>query len=101
MESGRDDGLGDALRSLPRERPPEVTLEAILDRWQRRRRAALLGGGFAVAAALLAFLLVPAPQREIPVHLRIRVIEAPQEAEPVDGTEAFSVARAPEELQAP
>ena len=100
-----DEGIGDLLRSLPRREPPPVTLEAILGRWQRRRRSVFLGGALALAASVLAFVLVPSPPNEIPVHLQIRVIEASPDAESSraqdDSRVAFPVASAPEELQAP
>jgi hypothetical protein len=101
MAPGADEGLGQILRSLPREQPPAVSLDAILDRWRRQRRAKLLGGAFVVAAGLLALLFVPNSSREVPVHLQIRVIEAPEEAETEEVSEAFVLASAPEELQTP
>ena len=64
MEPGSEKGLGEALRSLPRQRPPAVALETILDRWQRQRRARLLGGAFAVAASLALFLVFSSTRRD-------------------------------------
>ena len=101
MEPGTDKGFGDLLRSLPREEPPAVTLETILDRWLRQRRARLLSGAFAVAAGVMVILALPGPSREVPVHLEIRVIEAPQESEAADISEALTLASAPEELESP
>ena len=101
MALGSENGIGEVLRSLPRQDPPAVALETILDRWQRQRRARLLGAGFAVAAGLLAVFLLPTSGAKAPVHLRIRVIEAPQESELPDVPSAFALAPAPEELQAP
>jgi len=102
---GADEGISDALRSLQRHEPPAVSLDAILDRWQLRRRNAMLSAALALGACFLAFILVPSPPAETPVHLRIRVIEASPEAATERASMALPVitpmAMAPEELQAP
>ena len=102
---GADEGISDALRSLQRHEPPAVTLETILDRWQLRRRNAMLSTAMALGACVLAFVLVPSSPPEIPVHLKIRVIEVSPEAGRDEAPTALPVitplAMAPEELQAP
>jgi len=72
---GRDEILARVLAGMPRVPPPEVPLEAILERWRRRRRRTVALGGLAIAAGVLALALFPRPRREAPIYLDLRVVD--------------------------
>ena len=82
----RDDDLQRLLRGLARTPPPDVALDAIFGRWQRRRRGKMVVGGIALAGALSACLLLFVPPRTEPppVYLKLKLVQVFDEAEPPD-----------------
>ncbi|MHC4973498.1 MAG: hypothetical protein ACYTG3_14315 [Planctomycetota bacterium] len=75
----RDEGLERLLRRLNRHPPPEVPLEAIFERWERRRRKGWAISGLAAAAALLVgvILLSDAGEPPVPVQLQLQMVDVP------------------------
>lgn len=69
----RDEGLARLLRRLERHPPPEVSLEAIFERWERRRRKGWAITGLAAAAALLIGVLLAFHAGEPPVHVQLQL----------------------------
>ena len=78
MRHGSDKWMRDLTARLPREDPPELSLQAIVDLGRRRarQRASILGGIVAGAALLLAIAL--GGDREPPVHLDIQIVDVPE-----------------------
>ncbi len=75
IRHGSDKWMRDLTARLPREDPPELSLQAIVDLGRRRarRRAAIFGGIVTGAALLLAIAL--GGDREPPVHLDILIVD--------------------------
>lgn len=78
------DEVGRLLSQLPRERPPEIPIDAILRRLAARRRA-VVALAVAVLAAGVLLLVRPAPRP--PVHLPLRVVDV----EPPEGSDGPGV----------
>ena len=99
IQPGSDGALERLLRSLGRAEPPEVPLEAILERWAARRRRGLALGGLVAAGLLLAsaLLLLSKPETDVPVHLQIRLVDVPAD----DGALDAGSREEPEELRGP
>ena len=72
-----DDGLERLLRRLERQPPPDVPLESIFERWQRRRRKGWALGGLGVAAALVVGAVLLSGPREPPVHVQLQMVDVP------------------------
>jgi len=91
------------LSRLPRQEPPSVSLEEILERGRRQRqRRLLIGGGVATAAAALVLLLALwTGSPEPPVHLDLNVVDVLEE-EAVDvQPETAAWMAVPREAQGP
>jgi hypothetical protein len=97
---GPDRWSEELLDRLPRQEPPPIPLEAILERWRGARRRRALAGGLLLAAALLLGVLLQRPAVEPPVHLNLQIIEvAPaDEAPEAPGPNSGEI---PTELQVP
>lgn len=76
---GLEAGLSEALSSLPRVSCPSVAIETILERGRLQRRRTVVRGTLALlgVCGLLAGSFLLRPEAVPPVHLRIRLIEAP------------------------
>ncbi len=75
----RDEGLARLLGRLRRHPAPEVPLEAIFERWERRRRKGWAISGLAAAAALLvgALLLFDASEPPVQPQLELQMVDVP------------------------
>lgn len=73
----RDEGLERLLRRLDRHPPPDVPLEAVFERWQRRRRRGWALGGLGAAAALLLGVTLLSQNGEPPVHVELQMVDVP------------------------
>lgn len=73
----RDEGLLRMLRRVERHPPPDVPLEGIFERMQRRRRRGWALGGLGVAAVLLIGALLVSGEREPPVHVHLQIVDVP------------------------
>ena len=99
IRHGSDNWMRDLTARLPREDPPELSLQAIVDLGRRRarKRATVFGGIVASTALLLAIAL--GGDREPPVHLDIQIVDVldPPDADP----ETAAWFGAPEEAKGP
>ncbi|MHC4135870.1 MAG: hypothetical protein ACYTDU_11825 [Planctomycetota bacterium] len=73
----RDEGLERLLRRLDRHPPPDVPLELIFERWERRRRKGWALGGLGAAAALLVGAILLSENGEPPVHVQLQMVDVP------------------------
>lgn len=89
------------LGSLGREPPPDLPVEAILERWDQRRRRSFAWGSLGLAAGLLALVLLqPARHDEAaPVYLDLRVVDVT--AEEASDADLSTWSPAPLELSQP
>jgi hypothetical protein len=101
MGPGPEDGLERLLRGLARSRPPDLPLEAILERWQRSRRRTYVLGGLSVAAGLLALVLIRPVQPEEPVFLDLRVVDVSEEQAADEETSLSGIAERPRGMSGP
>ena len=72
-----DEGLDRLLRRLDRHPAPDVPLEFIFERWERRRRRGWALGGLGAAAALLAGAILLSGNGEPPVHVELQMVDVP------------------------
>ena len=94
------DGLDRLLRDIPREEPPEIPLDAVLERLGAARRRSFAFGALAVAAAALTLILLPRGEPAPPVHLPVHVVDRAGKDATQEGRGAILV-EGPEELRLP
>ena len=94
----RKDTLPGLLRrAMPRAEPPDLPLDAILQREESAVRRGQVAAGFvALILACGAFLFLRGGEAEPPVHLKLRVVDAVPGESGLDGLE-----NTPRELRGP
>jgi hypothetical protein len=105
MSRGSDEWVRGVLSKLPRQDPPSLSLEEILERGRlQRRRRLMIGGGLAVAAAgaiLLVVSLFGGTAEPPPEHLDLKVVDVPSEDGVEPQPETLSWVAIPQEAQGP
>ena len=101
------DRLARLLSSVPRENPPQVPIDALLERLAHGQRRAAVLGAIGVAVMLMLAVTLTRKTEEAPVHLQLQVVtitDSPESGSPESGSPETGAARPtgqPEEFDRP